>query len=1039
MSDRIWLSWSACTASLGLSGGHRLAGWLRLLALIAMLPSLAWAQASIDLVSSGDLGDTGNGDSSEVTSPPPTRRSSDDSRLIVYSSIAANLVDGVVDTNNRRDVFMFDRDSGTSLLVSHSASSPSMTSDGESFPVAISGDGRWVVFRSTSTDLVAGVADSNDAIDAFLYDRADGSTALLSHASTSTAVTANAFSIPLALSADGHWVLYYSNASNLVTGVTDTNSSADLFVYDRVLGNSSLVSRSAISATTAVGTTSEAALSADGRWTVFMTYSRSIQSGVADSNGSQDAYLYDRESGSMTLVTHSADSLTTTANNFPNLRAFSPDGRWVLYHSRATNVVTGVTEGNPGEDVFVYDRLSGVSTLVSRFANSATTTANDRSYAVSISNDGRWVLYHSSASNLIGGATISGENAYLFDREVGVATLVTHASTPTTPASLGVYKLLSLSADGRFVLWNTGQSVLNGVIDENFGEDAYLFDRSNGSNSLISRSASAPMRTANGESTPISISSDGSTILYVSDATDLLDGIADSNGNADMFLYDRAAGVTQLVSRVGSRRRTTGNAGPAAKAISADGRYVLIDSMATNMIAGQIDIVRNSNDVFLHDAVSDENILVSRSLAEATTTVGGSADGLSADGRWVLFNAGSTDIASGVSDNNRETDVYLFDRAGGYSTLVSHAALSPLSTGNRGAIGRAISADGRWLLYDTEANDVMSGLTDTSSSTSDVFLVDRLSGTPTLVSHAATSPSTTANANSVASALSADGRYVLFWSNATNVIAGQVGSGAFLYDRVTGATVLASRITGSAVTSIGSIRDLLLSADGQTVLFSSSDVDASSGITDLNEREDVFLFDARAGTVTLISRSAATPNATANAESRPTSLSADGRRTLFHSNASDLVAGAPFNGGVYVYDYPNNLTMQIVHAAGSPATPPNNFSLPSDLSADGNRVLFYTRATDVLADIRDDNNTFDIYVCELASGDKWLVSRTVASAATTANDSSTTSLFSADSSSVLFLSVAGDLDADIADGNQSDDLFLVRLPNEATVFADGFE
>lgn len=1033
-------SFGAFVAPKGVPDRQWLCRWRRLLALVAILPALAWAQAPVDLVSSGDLGDTANGSSGEPSSTYPGRASSDDGRYVVFSSRAANLVDGVVDFNNRLDVFLFDRELGTSQLVSHRAGSLS-TSNGESYPVAISGDGRWVTYQSTATDLVAGVTDLNATSDVFLFDRIDGSTTLVSRSSTVSTASANGYSLPMALSADGRWLLYYSRAIDLVTGVTDTNFEADLFLYDRLLGSSRLVSRSAISTTTAVGATGEAALSADGRWAVFMTYSRSIQSGVSDANGSQDAYLYDRDSGSMTLVTHAASSLTTTANGFPNLRAISPDGRWVLYHSRATNVVNGLVEGNPGEDVFVYDRLSGINTLVSRSANSATTTANNRSYAVSISDDGRWVLYYSSASNLISGVSLAPDHAYLFDRETGLATLVSDGGTLPSPATLGIFKRLSLSADGRFVLWNTTQAVLSGVTDGNHGDDAYLFDRLSGSNSLISSSASAPLRTGNGESMPIAISPDGSSILYYSEATDLLDGVADSNGNYDLFLRDRVAGITQLVSRVGSTRRTTANARPEAKSISADGRYVLFTSMATNVVAGQIDIERNSEDIFLHDAVTDETMLVSRSFTSPTTAANGwsTADALSADGRWVLWSSGATDIASGVTSNHGESDVYLFDRVSGQSTLVSHAANLPSTAGNRGAIGCAMSADGRWLLYSTPANDVIPGLNDSTSSTLDVFLVDRLSGIRTLVSHAVGSTSTTANASSRAAALSADGRYVLFWSDATNLIAGQMGPGAFLYDRDTGATVLASRTAGSAVTSMGSVGDLLLSADGQTVVYSSRSVDSSSGITDLNTYEDVFLFDARNGTVTLVSRSAVTPNATADDQSRPTALSADGRRVLYHSYASDLVSGGSLGGEVYVYDYPSNLTTQIVQAAASPTTPPDNFSLPSDISADGNRVLFYTRATNLVAGVIDDNSAFDVYLYELASGDKTLMSHRVDSVMTTANSDSTKSLFSADGRKALFLSAAGDLNTEIADGNGIEDLFIATLPREAPLFADGFE
>jgi hypothetical protein len=297
---------------------------------------------------------------------------------------------------------------------------------------------------------------------------------------------------------------------------------------------------------------------------------------------------------------------------------------------------------------------------------------------------------------------------------------------------------------------------------------------------------------------------------------------------------------------------------------------------------------------------------------------------------------------------------------------------------------------------------------------------------------------TTADGDSIAIALSADGRYVLFRSNATSIIPGQVNAGAFLYDRDTGLTRLASPIAGSAVTGMGA-GDLLLSADGQTVVYSSRSVDASSGISDSNGENDVFRFDARTGAVTTVSRSAVTPNSTANSWSVPKAVSADGRRILYESNATDLISGVNVSSGVYVYDHPSGQTIPISHTAISPTTPGNGYSQPSDISADGNRVLFYTWATDLLPGISDDNDANDVYVREIDTGNMMLISRTAASATTTGSLASNIGWFSADGHTALFMSGAADLDSDMTDGNRNEDLYLATLPREAAMFANGFE
>ena len=1017
--------------------------WHRLLLLAALLPALAQAQVSVDLVSSGDPGDTGNGESPPLQTGP--RRSiSDDGRYSIYFSSATNLVAGVADHNSRGDVYWFDRATGVTQLVSHRADSLLHTANKESVPVAISGDGRWVTYYSYATDLVAGVTDSNSTIDVFLYDSQNGTNTLVSHAADSATITANEFSRPVGLSFDGRWLLYLGLASNLVTGAIDTNSQGDLFLYDRTLGSSVLVSRTFSATPTAASVSGGTELSADGRWIAFATSSSNIISGVTDGNGSGDIYLYDRDGGAMTLVSHAAGSLTTTANSDSDVKAVSADGRWVLYTSFASNLVAGISDGNPGEDVYVYDRNTGTSSLVSHAANSATVTANGRSYSNSISDDGRWVLYSTQASNVVAGTTGFGmENAYLHDRVTGLATLVSYSGAPTNSVGIALFARMSLSADGRFILWNTSSSVISGINNGHppFGDDVYLFDRQSGNNTLVSGSANTPMSTGNGESRPIGISADGSSLLFYSLASDLVSGIVDSNGSTDVFLRDRVSATTQLLSRIGDLRRTTANSRPDVVGLSADARFVLVNSTATNIVAGQIDSRLISNDVFMHDTVTDQNTLISRSTAGATTTANNQSggDAISADGRWVLFTTAATDIASGVVDNNNgEGDVFLYDRIDGQSTLISHAAGSPLTTANRNAIGRAMSSDGRWLLYDTEATNVLTGMSDTLFS-SDVFLVDRLSGARTLVSHLAGSPLTTADGNSVAIALSTDGRYVLFRSDATGIIPGQIGSGAFLYDRDTGLTVLASPIAGSPVTGMSGVGDLLLSADGQTVVYSSSNVDISSGISDTNGDYDVFRFDARTGTVTTVSRSALLPNATANRRSVPKALSADGRRILYESYATDLIAGLDVSSGTYVYDHPSGQTLPISHTATSPTTPGNGYSQPSDISADGNRVLFYTWATDLLPGISDNNEANDVYVREIDSGNMTLVSRTAASTTTTGSLESRLGWFSADGQKALFMSFAADLDSTITDGNTNEDLYLATLPQEAAMFADGFE
>ena len=255
---------------------------------------------------------------------------------------------GQQDNNNRTDVFLFDRVSNSMTLISGALGSSSLTANGDSYPSAISADGSWVLFQSDASNVISGVTDSNGSWDVFLYERSSGTTTLVSRALGSATSTPNNQSIPTAISADGNWVLFYSGATNLVSGVTDINAGTwDVFLFERSSGTTTLVSRALGSATTtANGNSISTALSADGNQVLFRSTASNVISGLNDSNSSDDVFLFDRTTGTTTLVSRALGSATTTANNSSFPTAISADGNQVLFSSRATNVISGVTDSN---------------------------------------------------------------------------------------------------------------------------------------------------------------------------------------------------------------------------------------------------------------------------------------------------------------------------------------------------------------------------------------------------------------------------------------------------------------------------------------------------------------------------------------------------------------------------------------------------------------------------------------------------------------------------------------------------------------------
>jgi Tol biopolymer transport system component len=191
------------------------------------LAGLAHAQAievHNTLISKGLPSDTGNGSSSTAA------LSSADGRYVVFTSLGANFVPGIVDANSTTDVFLHDRATQKTVLVSRSVVSATTTASGDSRATAISADGEWVLFWSRATDLAAGVTGTNLSDNIFLYQRSTGTVTLVSRSAASATTAANGNSTPAAISADGRWVLFASFAANIVPGVIDGNRTDDAFL-----------------------------------------------------------------------------------------------------------------------------------------------------------------------------------------------------------------------------------------------------------------------------------------------------------------------------------------------------------------------------------------------------------------------------------------------------------------------------------------------------------------------------------------------------------------------------------------------------------------------------------------------------------------------------------------------------------------------------------------------------------------------------------------------------------------------------------------
>lgn len=377
---------------------------------------------------------------------------SSDGRYAAFESAATNLVAG--DTNGVVDVFVRDHQTGTTSRVSRS-SGGTQGNDRSNVP-AISADGRYVAFVSSASNLVAG--DTNGGEDVFVHDRQTGATTRVSVASDGAQGQGYSYPRP-AISADGRYVAFVSDAGNLVSG--DTNLRLDVFVRDRQILTTTRASVSSAGAE-GNGGSYDPAISGDGSIVAFTTDATNLVPG--DTNARSDVVV--RAGGTTSLASQSSGG--AQGDQGATGGALSADGSLVAFSSHSTNLVAGDTNGQ--RDVFVRDRAGGTTTRVSLSSTAVQGNGQSGSSGFSISADGRFVAFDSSASNLVAGDTNSRDDVFVRDQIKG---LTTRVSTDALggQATLGALRG-ALSGDGRYAAFASSAPL--DPADTNARTDIYL-------------------------------------------------------------------------------------------------------------------------------------------------------------------------------------------------------------------------------------------------------------------------------------------------------------------------------------------------------------------------------------------------------------------------------------------------------------------------------------------------------------------------------------------------------------------------------------
>jgi uncharacterized repeat protein (TIGR01451 family) len=857
--------------------------------------------------------------------------------FVAFESSAADLIPG--DTNSRQDVFVRNLTNNTTILVSANTNGQpaNQRADFDYGTRLISTNGQVIVFFSDASDISS--LATNPVTQVFARSLASNTTLLVSADLAGTG--AGSLDVQLAeVSEDGVVVAFAGNATDYV-GAFDGNGTRDMFVRNLTNGVTTLVS---------VSTNGEAGnntsgyyffTSGDGRYVTFDSYASNLTTNSF--TGNEQVFWRDTVSGVTKLVSVSSNGVN--AGNFSAWpAAISRDGRYVFFTSQAADLVPG--DNNNDYDAFVRDMVTDTTTLIS-VNLSGTGPGHDYSEAEGMSADGRYFVFTSYASNLVAGPYTGDQHIYIRDRVAGTTTLASRRLGTTDPGNSDSYDAV-ISSDAAVAAYYSYADDL-AAADFNYDSDVFAFALANGTNDLISAGTGF---SGNDWSSDPSISSNGMLVAFTSFAWNLVAG--DNNfGDRDVFVYNATNGMLTLVSV--NTNGVVGNDRSQLPRMAANGRHVAFESEAGDLVPGDT----NSNyDIFLRDLGAGITTLLS---ANTNGTGGGDGDSFDAkptpDGRFTAFESYAQNIATNAPAAGYY-NVFLRDLSNSFPEMISLGLGS--SAPNGSSYDPSVSDDGRYVAFESLAANLHPA--DTTGGY-DVYVRDRLNGTNILCS--INTNGLSGNSGSYDAILSANGRYVFFESDASDLVAGD-NNGAtdiFAYDVLLGTVQLVSAASGGGSGNgpsylQGGLASGIASLDGRYLVFQSdaSDLVAADG----NLNRDVFLRDLIAGTTVLISVNCSSTGGGNDWSYDPT-ISGDGRYVAFESYARDLVAGEFPSGEEQVYrrDVITGVT-ELVSRNRNLTGGGFYSSYTAMISRDGSGVGFQAYANDLTE--RDLNDNDDIFI-----------------------------------------------------------------------------
>ncbi len=389
--------------------------------------------------------------------------------------------------------------------------------------------------------------------------------------------------------------------------------------------------------------------------------------------------------------------------------SITPDGRYVTFESLANNLTTTPDTGSHW-DIFVRDTKTGVIKKVSTGLRGA--EANGDSNFADISADGRYVVFASTATNLVAGDDPDTIAYEIFVKDLKTDKITRLISRNRGASDTGSDTAPSVSADGSQIAFASDHSDLvpgdtNGVYD------VFVWNRSTGKITRISVSSagaegSHPSDPAYGRSYQPQISADGTSVVFLSGADNLVKG--DTNNIDDIFLHTLKDHRTTRVSVGPNGQQTTdanpfGDASASNPSISTDGRWIAYDGFALKGLVKQDTGV--TDQVYVYDRQTGTTRLVARTLDGGVSEASNTHAQISPDGRFVAFQSDSNQLVKG--DTGDFADVFVRDLRSTRTAKVSVGLNGEEANGPSGASGTALAPGGRVVVFDSQADNLVAG------------------------------------------------------------------------------------------------------------------------------------------------------------------------------------------------------------------------------------------------------------------------------------------------------------------------------------------